>query len=221
MSICCCRTRHTSFDGIRRVLICRLVQTMPPLATSHYSLSFFLFNLHGACCIRPTKAPKGGPFPFKRPKLSRAGFTFYGKDGDECEQFIRFMRRKAFQAGRQGNYEWMAHYAATCFDKGALRWFERLDPNIQSNWNLVSQALLDEYPAVEPPEVSSRSVYTTHGVRLTTILVGISLFLFLPRRHSLFSVPQPITMVHWANPTHSLQVARRMSIPKMHRGEYI
>lgn len=76
-----------------------------------------------------------------------ADLTFYGKDGRECEQFIRSVQKLAFRAGKQDDSKWMANYAATCLDESALRWFLRLDEDTKNDWRLLSLALAEEYPA--------------------------------------------------------------------------
>ncbi|KAG8899728.1 hypothetical protein FRC00_001024, partial [Tulasnella sp. 408] len=73
--------------------------------------------------------------------------TFSGASGTECENFIRFVKRKAFSEQKSRDNEWMAYFASTCFTGAALRWFESLDDDTQYNWKLLSKALLAKYPA--------------------------------------------------------------------------
>ncbi|KAG8940426.1 hypothetical protein FRC04_005253 [Tulasnella sp. 424] len=73
--------------------------------------------------------------------------TFSGASGTECENFIRFVKRKAFAEQKSRDNEWMAYFASTCFTGAALRWYESLDDDTQYNWKLLSKALLAKYPA--------------------------------------------------------------------------
>lgn len=82
--------------------------------------------------------------------------VFYGLDGAECERFIRLVRRKAFQNGKLDDQVWMARYASTCFDGDALRWFVDLDRGIQTDWELLSRALIRQYPKDLKQEPESR-----------------------------------------------------------------
>ncbi|KAG8948933.1 hypothetical protein FRC04_009134 [Tulasnella sp. 424] len=80
-------------------------------------------------------------------------YVFSGKDGRECERFIRSIKSHAFAQQRQRDYEWMADLAATLLDGAALRWYSGLDENTQGNWKLLEKALLAQYPG--EPEGSS------------------------------------------------------------------
>ncbi|KIO18290.1 hypothetical protein M407DRAFT_246514, partial [Tulasnella calospora MUT 4182] len=74
---------------------------------------------------------------------------FYGREGEACEGFIRAVREVAFAAGRIRDDAWMADFASTCLDGSALRYYENLGSDIQSDWRLLRQALLTRYP---PPD---------------------------------------------------------------------
>ncbi|KAG8994546.1 hypothetical protein FRB90_000399 [Tulasnella sp. 427] len=72
--------------------------------------------------------------------------VFYGKNGEECEGFIRAVRKAGFNAKKIRDDAWMADFASTCLAGGALRWFENQPPNVQGDWRLLRQALLKQYP---------------------------------------------------------------------------
>lgn len=72
--------------------------------------------------------------------------SFYGREGEPCEGFIRAVRKAAFAAGMIRDDAWMADFASTCLDGPALRYYESLSPDIQSDWRLLRQALLARYP---------------------------------------------------------------------------
>lgn len=76
--------------------------------------------------------------------------VFYGKSGQECEDFIRAVRKAGFQAKKIRDDAWMADFASTCLTGRALRFYESLSPEIQGDWRLLRQALLQEYPPTEP-----------------------------------------------------------------------
>lgn len=96
--------------------------------------------------------------------------AFTGSDGAEAEVFIQCIRKRAFDQvrlkisglncfwdphaerlslvkGKQDDNRWIAQYAATCFIKEALRWFEDLDEEMQNDWRLLRKAMLAKWPA--------------------------------------------------------------------------
>ncbi|KAG9041507.1 hypothetical protein FS837_012184, partial [Tulasnella sp. UAMH 9824] len=73
--------------------------------------------------------------------------AFEGRDGTEAENFIRDVKSRAFKLGKQKDNEWMAAFASICFSGNALRWFESLDDETQSDWKLLRAAILAKYPA--------------------------------------------------------------------------
>lgn len=85
-----------------------------------------------------------------------ADFTFCGRDAEECEQFIRWIRKQAFREGKQNDNVWLAHYAATCSDEEALWWYEELDGQTKDDWTLLSRALRQKYVLKEPDNPSDR-----------------------------------------------------------------
>ncbi|KAG8960448.1 hypothetical protein FRC05_006844, partial [Tulasnella sp. 425] len=73
--------------------------------------------------------------------------VFEGRDGTEAENFIRNVKSRAFKLDKQRDNEWMAAFASICFAGNALRWFESLDDETQSDWKLLRSAILAKYPA--------------------------------------------------------------------------
>lgn len=74
-------------------------------------------------------------------------------DDDKVEDFIQCVRRIAFSNNKQLDDVWMAQFAATCFAGPALRWYEGLEYEDQSDWKLLKNKLLENY--VLGPEGSS------------------------------------------------------------------
>lgn len=73
--------------------------------------------------------------------------TFQGIDDKECESFIRAVTRKGFVDERDTDDNWMARFAATCFEGPALRWYDQLTEETQGSWRSLRKALLSQYPA--------------------------------------------------------------------------
>ncbi|KAG8918771.1 hypothetical protein FRC01_001660, partial [Tulasnella sp. 417] len=72
---------------------------------------------------------------------------FEGKGGKEAEDFVAAVKKIALKEGRHQDSEWTAAFASTCFYGLALRWFEELDENVQSDWKLLRRAILQKWPA--------------------------------------------------------------------------
>lgn len=81
--------------------------------------------------------------------------AFAGRDGTEAENFVRNVKSRAFKLGKQRDNEWMAAFASICFAGDALRWFESLDDETQSDWKLLRSAILAKYPAGSADSPSS------------------------------------------------------------------
>ncbi|KAG8938001.1 hypothetical protein FRC00_003875 [Tulasnella sp. 408] len=82
-------------------------------------------------------------------EIPNTDIIFRGIDGNECESFIVAIRDLAFAKGKDEDPNWMLRYATTRLRGQALRWHVRLDPSIQKDWYLFTQALFEEYPFVE------------------------------------------------------------------------
>lgn len=66
---------------------------------------------------------------------------FDGSNAADCERFILAVKRRAFAEGKQNDDLWVAQYANTCISGPALRWYERLDDDVQASWKLLRWAL--------------------------------------------------------------------------------
>ncbi|KAG8911392.1 hypothetical protein FRC01_005733 [Tulasnella sp. 417] len=52
----------------------------------------------------------------------------------------------ALLQGKQQDNAWIAHYAGACFSGSALRWYERLDEDVQDDWRKLRSAMLERWP---------------------------------------------------------------------------
>ncbi|KAG8902934.1 hypothetical protein FRC01_009403 [Tulasnella sp. 417] len=59
--------------------------------------------------------------------------------------FIRQVRRKAFEAGKSRDKDWMADYAVSCFADDALKWSMRVHRDVLEDWDVLQRALMEEY----------------------------------------------------------------------------
>ena len=71
---------------------------------------------------------------------------FRGTNGTECEDFVQSVRFIALAEGKDDDDRWMLRFATARLSGRALRWHARLDKVIRHDWDLLVQALLDEYP---------------------------------------------------------------------------
>lgn len=58
---------------------------------------------------------------------------------------MRVVRERALESERLSNDEWMASYASIRLEGEALKWFESLDDETQTNWKLLRRAILSRY----------------------------------------------------------------------------
>ncbi|KIO30515.1 hypothetical protein M407DRAFT_242168 [Tulasnella calospora MUT 4182] len=74
-----------------------------------------------------------------------------------CDDFLRAVRKAAFDKGKHKDGDWMAGYASTCFAGEALRWYEGLDDDVQDDWKQLRTAMLERFPPVseKPPQSAS------------------------------------------------------------------
>lgn len=87
--------------------------------------------------------------PVKLIQRSLKEIKFEGRDGHECEEFIRAIYKAAYAAGRLRDDAWMADLAVPCFSGRALRYYESLEPEVQCDWRLLRKALLAWCPPSE------------------------------------------------------------------------
>lgn len=85
-------------------------------------------------------------------KRERSVFTFTGKDKNECQDFVREIRLRATEEGRDNDPEWMIRLASPCFAGDALGWHASLPLDVQTNWRRLEKAILIDYPF--PPAVT-------------------------------------------------------------------
>ncbi|KAG8909666.1 hypothetical protein FRC00_009691, partial [Tulasnella sp. 408] len=82
-----------------------------------------------------------------------AGFDdlhFTGESGEEAEDFIQAVNKRAYAAGKQRDNAWIAEFAYPFFSRKALRWYEDLDEGIQNDWKLLKRAILAEFTGRQP-----------------------------------------------------------------------
>ncbi|KAG8945548.1 hypothetical protein FRC04_000682 [Tulasnella sp. 424] len=71
--------------------------------------------------------------------------VFTGSDGLSCHHFIRAIREQALKSEKQTDNRWMADHASIRFDGDALKWFENLEDEVQTDWRLLRRAILSHY----------------------------------------------------------------------------
>lgn len=72
-------------------------------------------------------------------------FTFEGKDPGDVQQFIQFIRQRAFASGKLDDDAWMANLASTFILGRAFDWRSGLPPATRSSWKLLEQALTQSF----------------------------------------------------------------------------
>ncbi|KAG8895025.1 hypothetical protein FRC00_008122, partial [Tulasnella sp. 408] len=70
---------------------------------------------------------------------------FQGKDGEEAERFVQFVRMKAFQAGKSDDDKWMAELAAAHLLGPAVRWHSELSQAVRTSWRLLEKSILRSF----------------------------------------------------------------------------
>ncbi|KAG8941818.1 hypothetical protein FRC04_004060, partial [Tulasnella sp. 424] len=80
---------------------------------------------------------------------------FYGESAEEAEDFIFAIKERAYAEGKQKDNAWIADFASICFAKKALRWYEELNEETQSDWKLLRQAILAKYNHVQPSSTAT------------------------------------------------------------------
>lgn len=72
--------------------------------------------------------------------------VFRGIDGNEAEEFVNLILARARAAGRLRESDWIADQARACFVEDALWWSEMLTENTKSDWVLLEQAIVTQWP---------------------------------------------------------------------------
>ncbi|KAG8897100.1 hypothetical protein FRB99_008454, partial [Tulasnella sp. 403] len=97
--------------------------------------------------------------------LKRFRRTFSGGDGTECDAFVRMVRQRAIDQGKESDSQWIARFASFSLEGEALRWYSSLNDTVQDDWRLLQRAIFDKYP-VAPR--SSRATDTLRGSSIPT-----------------------------------------------------
>ncbi|KIO27088.1 hypothetical protein M407DRAFT_23630 [Tulasnella calospora MUT 4182] len=74
---------------------------------------------------------------------------FRGKNGKECDSFIRYIRQAAFEREKHRDYEWMAGFASSLYSGRALRWHSKLEDDVRENWKLLEREMIEEFGVAE------------------------------------------------------------------------
>lgn len=72
--------------------------------------------------------------------------TFGGSLDESSGAFVQCVQRIGFQQGRSKDDEWLAEYAATCFEGDAIVWYAELEDEVRESWKKLRAALLRKYP---------------------------------------------------------------------------
>ncbi|KAG9019211.1 hypothetical protein FRB90_005286 [Tulasnella sp. 427] len=70
---------------------------------------------------------------------------FSGSPDESVGTFIKSVQRVALMKQRTHQDQWIAHYAAGCFDNDALIWYSDLDEDTCNSWRKLRKALLERY----------------------------------------------------------------------------
>lgn len=86
-----------------------------------------------------------GPDPCPDNTRPDDDFEFNGTDGMSYIDFLQRIRRMALSQGKSRDFEWMADLAGSRVSGEAFKWFERLDAQVQQDWNLLRKAFARKY----------------------------------------------------------------------------
>ncbi|KAG9031026.1 hypothetical protein FS837_003124 [Tulasnella sp. UAMH 9824] len=92
------------------------------------------------------KGTRGSWERLREAMFSRYQPRFYGKNGEEAEEFVYTVRQRARDAGKQKDNDWIITLVSDCFVGDALRWHVSLDRSIRGDWELLQWAILAQYP---------------------------------------------------------------------------
>lgn len=92
----------------------------------------------------------------RKAMLSRYRPLFYGRSGEEAEEFVHMVQERALDAGKQQDNEWIAAFISSCFVSNALRWYSSLDSDLQDDWKRLRLAILARFPREDPGAASIR-----------------------------------------------------------------
>lgn len=80
---------------------------------------------------------------------------FTGRDAREAEDFIEAIRKLAFREERLHDNVWMANMASAFVRRRAMRWHAGLEAAVQRDWNLLTTAILNEWPFEEVDDLQA------------------------------------------------------------------
>ena len=72
-------------------------------------------------------------------------FEFRSTSRNECDNFIHYVKHRAFKEGKSRDNAWMADLAGLYFYGDALVWYEGLDDSVQQDWEKLKAELIMEY----------------------------------------------------------------------------
>lgn len=96
--------------------------------------------------------------------------VFNGTDDQSSGAFVQSVQRIAFREGRARDEEWIADYAATCFEGDALSWYAGVDDETRGSWKRLRLSLLQAFPS----SVVNMAPITTGPQEDTTTITSLS-----------------------------------------------
>jgi hypothetical protein len=89
------------------------------------------------------------PYSFDSAVLNRSrsqiDLVFNGDGSMTVDVFLRSLRKRARDAGRLRDPDWMADYLSICIGGSALAWYESLDDEIQQDWKRLRTSLIQRF----------------------------------------------------------------------------
>ncbi|KIO16436.1 hypothetical protein M407DRAFT_33915 [Tulasnella calospora MUT 4182] len=76
--------------------------------------------------------------------------TFQGIDNSEYERFIKDIRKRARNAGKSRDNDWIIDLVSNYITGPALRWYVQLDPDISEDWGKLQIAMIDRWSESGP-----------------------------------------------------------------------
>ncbi|KAG8967567.1 hypothetical protein FRC05_002000 [Tulasnella sp. 425] len=82
----------------------------------------------------------------RKAMLSRYRPIFYGRSGEEAEEFVRMVHDRAIDANMVRSDGWYTSFFGSSLAGDALRWYASLELEVQKDWNRLQQAVFARYP---------------------------------------------------------------------------
>ncbi|KIO16602.1 hypothetical protein M407DRAFT_33747 [Tulasnella calospora MUT 4182] len=92
-------------------------------------------------------------------KNERSAFVFTGKDKEECRAFIREIRLRASEEGKDDDSSWKHRLASPCFAGNALEWHASLPQDVRNSWHRLEKAVLVDYPLAPLQTISPARIF--------------------------------------------------------------